>query len=203
MSRQRLPDWWLFLQKFLRQGTRVGSVTPSSPWFARRLLEGIDLKQARCVVELGAGTGAVTRELLRRASASCRCLIVERDADFCVRLREHFPRAEIVEADACDLDALLRSRGVERVDHVVSGLALPWFTPAARHKVLDASRRCLTLSGSFRQLTYIPWVHAPMYRRYFERADFRWVFWNVPPGGFYECCRPRPEGPRDEGPSFP
>src|SRR5580765_8543416 len=135
--RSRLSDVWLFFSKFCRQGTRVGSVVPSSGRFARRMLHGIDWSQARCVVELGAGTGAVTAELLRQAGADCRCLIVERDGDFCQRLREHFPHAEVVHADACDLESLLQDRQIAAVDHILCGLALPWFTPENRHKVLD------------------------------------------------------------------
>src|SRR5436190_16284789 len=84
--RSRLSDVWLFFSKFCRQGTRVGSVVPSSSQFARRMLMGIDWTQSRCVVELGAGTGAVTAEMLRQANGACRCVIIERDADFCRRL---------------------------------------------------------------------------------------------------------------------
>jgi len=155
------------------------------------MLSGIDWQQAKCVVELGAGTGAITAELLRQRGSACRCLIIERDAEFCQRLRERFPTAEIVQADACDLDLLLRERHVERVDHILCCLTLPWFSPDNRHKVLDASRRSLAPAGSFRQMTYMPWVHYATYHRYFEDVRFRWVLLNIPPGGFYLCEKPR------------
>ena len=184
---RNVPDWWLFLTKFFRQGTAVGAVAPSSPWFARRLIEEIDFASAHCVVELGAGTGPVTAEILRRAPSTCRALIIERDPDFCNRLREHFPQAEVIEADACDLETLLGERGVAVVDHVICGLALPWFAPADRHRLLDAVRRHLAPAGTFRQLTYMPWIHATMYRKYFREVSFRVVLRNLPPGGFYLC----------------
>src|SRR5262245_45218701 len=133
------PQWWLFLTKFFRQGTAVGAVTPSSPWLARKLVRDIDFTRARCVVELGAGTGPITAELLRRAG-SCRAIIVERDPDFCACLRQRFPTAEIVEADACDLAGILDERKVDTVDHILCGLALPWFARADRHRILDTSR---------------------------------------------------------------
>jgi phospholipid N-methyltransferase len=155
------------------------------------MLDGIDWPATRCVVELGAGTGAITAELLRRAPAGCRCLIVERDPDFCRLLAAHFPAAEVIEADACDLDRLLADRHVEAVDHILCDLALPWFTPRNRHRVLDASRRRLAGHGTFRQMTYMPWLHYATYHRYFAEVGFRWVFWNVPPGGYYLCRAPR------------
>src|SRR5208283_2873374 len=81
----RFPDWMLFFGKFLTQGTRIAALAPSSPWLAAATVHGIDFSRARCVVELGAGTGPITRELLRRSAGRCRVLVIERDADFCQR----------------------------------------------------------------------------------------------------------------------
>jgi phospholipid N-methyltransferase len=184
------PDWWLFLTKFFRHGTAVGSVTPSSSWLARKLLKDIDFARARCIVELGAGTGPITEELLRRAGPQCRCIIVELDPDFCARLRARFPRAEVVEADACKLQELLEEKKIPQVDHVLCGLALPWFAKPDRDRILDTVRRHLAPNGSFRQLSYMPWLHTREYRRYFDDVHFRLVFCNIPPGGFYVCQRP-------------
>src|SRR5262249_34321890 len=153
---KRPPDWLLFFKKFLRHGRAIASFVPSSVWLARALVEGIDFSRCRCVVELGAGTGPITAELLRHAPPGCRCLIVERDPDFCARLRERFPQAEIVQADAVALEELLAARGIERIDHVLCGLPLPSFTEAARDTVLDVVQRHLAPEGTFRQLTHMP-----------------------------------------------
>jgi phospholipid N-methyltransferase len=178
------------LTKFFRHGTVVGAVTPSSRWLARAMLRDIDLTSAGCIVELGAGTGAITAELFHRPIRCGRLILVERDADFCRRLEQRFPQAEVVQADARELETILHPRGVERVDHILCGLALPWFSPANRHRILDASRRLLTRTGSFRQLTYMPWIHTHVYRRYFEQVRFRFVCRNLPPGGCYVCRHP-------------
>ena len=194
-NKRQGPDWWLFLSKFFRHGTTVGAVAPSSRWLARKLVGDIDFARAEHVVELGAGTGAITAELLGRAGDRCRCVIVERDPDFCDCLRRRFPGAEVVEGDARELETLLAERGITRVDHVLCGLALPWFAREDRHRILDTARRRLTPEGSFRQLSYMPWLHTREYRRYFEKVRFRLVFRNLPPGGFYVCTSPRAEGP--------
>ena len=39
-SDSRQPDWWLFFRKFCTQGTRVGSVVPSSAAFAPIIRKG-------------------------------------------------------------------------------------------------------------------------------------------------------------------
>jgi phospholipid N-methyltransferase len=97
----------------------------------------------------------------------------------------------VIQGDACDLELFLTQRGVRTVDHIVCGLPLPWLTPRDRERLLDASRKCLALEGSFRQLTYMPWAHGRVYRRYFHDIHTRLVLCNLPPAGVYVCRKPR------------
>ena len=113
-------DWWLFFRKFLKYGTSIASVAPSSRHMVRSILSGIDFEAAKCIVELGAGTGPITDELIRRVRPQTKLIIVELDPDFCTRLRARFPGADIVEGNAASLDTLLAARGITQVDHVVS-----------------------------------------------------------------------------------
>ena len=184
---KRPPDWWLFFNKFLRHGTAIASFVPSSIWLAKALIRDIDFAKARCIVELGAGTGPVTAELLRRAGTRCHCVIIERDPDFCRRLRERFPQADIVEADALDLERVLAERGLETFDHVLCGLPLPSFPEDLRDRLLGIVGKRLASGGTFRQITNMPWVYYKLYRRYFEKVRFCLELRNLPPAGFYVC----------------
>jgi phospholipid N-methyltransferase len=189
--RKRPPDWLLFFAKFLRHGAAIASFVPSSPFLARAVVQGIDFTDCRCVVELGAGTGPITAELLRLAPAGCRSIIIERDPDFCARLRERFPGAEVVQADAADLERILTRCGVEQADHFLCGLPLPSFPRELRDRILAVVRRRLRPEGTFRQLTHMPWIYYLMYRRYFADVRFDFVFRNFPPAGYYTCRGPR------------
>jgi phospholipid N-methyltransferase len=191
-QRRRPPDWLLFFTKFLRHGKAIASFVPSSSYLARAVVGDIDFRTARCIVELGAGTGPITAALLKVAPPTCRTLIIERDPDFCQRLRERFPGADIAQADAADLDRLLAERGLERVDHFLCGLPLPSFPAPLRDSILDVVGRRLSPEGTFRQLTHMPWVYYPLYRRYFGDVRFRLVMRNLPPAGFYTCRQTRP-----------
>jgi phospholipid N-methyltransferase len=186
------PDWWLLLTKFLKQGRTIASFAPSSRFMARSVANGIDFDSARCIVELGAGTGPITAELVRRARPHTRLLVIELDPDLCGRLRARFPQVDVVQGDACHLDRLLAERGIPQVDHICSGLPLPSFPPPLRDAVLSTASRVLAPDGSFRQLTVMPWVYYKMYRGYFEDVRFRFVVRNLPPGGVYVCRGYRP-----------
>jgi phospholipid N-methyltransferase len=199
-SRKKTPDWLLFMSKFFRQGVAISSLVPSSAFLARGLIRDVDWARCECVVELGAGTGPVTAEILAMAPPTCRVVIVERDADFCARLSERFPNAEIVQADAVDLERLLDERGVGKVDHFLCGLPLPSFPREAKERVLGAVYRRLKPGGTFRALTHMPYVYYRMYCRYFDQVRFSFVFRNLPPAGFYTCKAPKPLGPEPPGP---
>ena len=181
------PDWWLMLRKFVRHGTTIASFTPSSRFLARMICKGIDFENAKCIVELGAGTGPVTSELFRRAKPGTRLVIVELDPDFCKRLRAKFPDADIVEGDAGRMDELLKERGIESVDHVISGLPLPSFPAHLRDSILASAARTLGPDGTFRQLTNMPYVYWKLYKKYFREVRFKLVPLNLPPAGVYVC----------------
>ena len=183
----RGPDWWLMLRKFVAHGTSIASFSPSSRFLARSMVRGIDWVKSKCVVELGAGTGPITRELVRAASPSTKLVIVERDPDFCRVLRGKFPNQDIVEGDACRLDEILASRGIKNADHVISGLPLPSFPAMVRDSIIRMSAKVLGPDGEFRQITNMPWVYFNLYRSYFRDVSFKLVPLNLPPGGVYFC----------------
>jgi phospholipid N-methyltransferase len=180
-------DRWLMVRKFLKHGTTIASFSPSSRFLSRAVIHGIDFDAAKVVVELGAGTGPITHELMKRAKPQTRCVIVEQDADFCSRLRQKFPAADIVEGDAAHIDQILADRGIHEVDHVLSGLPLPSFTAPLRNSIIASSTRWLSPAGTFRQLTNMPWIYRGLYREYFNDVAFKLVPLNLPPGGVYVC----------------
>jgi len=183
----RGPDWWLMMKAFLKKGRSIASFAPSSRFMARRVVDGIDFESARCIVELGAGTGPITAELIRRVKPHTKLLVIELDPNLCGRLKARFPQVDVVQGDACHFDKLLAERGLNQVDHICSGLPLPSFPGHLRDAILDTSARMLAAHGTFRQLTVMPLIYYRLYCRYFGDVRFRFVPLNMPPGGVYVC----------------
>ncbi|WP_165245944.1 ornithine lipid N-methyltransferase [Paludisphaera soli] len=194
-----MSDFTLFLGKFLRQGTAIASLAPSSRWLSRATVSNIDWTRPNVVVELGAGTGPITRVLAERAAGRSRILVVERDPDFARILRDRHgdhPDVEVVEGDVRDLDAMLRDRGVAQVDHIVSGLPTPSFPKESQLDLFRVVRRVLKPEGSFNQITEMPLVYRGLYRRFFEEVRFVFEPRNFPPAGVYLCRRIKPAADR-------
>ena len=140
----------LFLGKFLRHGTAIASLAPSSPWLSRATVRNIDWEHANVLIELGAGTGPITHELVQRVRPECRLLVLERDPDFVQVLRRRFeprPNLEIIEGDVRDLPGMLRDRGIERADSIISGLPVPSFPKPLQLDLFRMVARYSTLRG--------------------------------------------------------
>jgi phosphatidylethanolamine/phosphatidyl-N-methylethanolamine N-methyltransferase len=185
-----MRDFFLFLGKFFKHGTAIASLAPSSPWLSRTTVRNIPWDRARVVVELGAGTGPITRVLAEQAHPDCRVLVLERDPDFARILRERFsdrPNFEVIEGDVRDLAEILAQRGISQADYVVSGLPVPSFPKDLQRDLFRVVKRVLAPEGTFNQITEMPWVYLRFYRKFFD--DVRFVFEprNLPPAGAYFC----------------
>src|SRR4051812_539594 len=95
-----MSDLWLVLRKFASNARTVATVAPSSGALARATVRGIDWPKTKCVVELGAGTGPITAELLKAAPFGVRLIVNEYLPDFCAALRRKFPGLDVAEGDA-------------------------------------------------------------------------------------------------------
>lgn len=186
------PDKLLFLRKFIKHGKRVASFAPSSRALARAMCARVDAHRPQVIVELGAGTGAVTREVARRMHADSRLIAIEIDPTFADHLRHAVPKAEVVVADVKDLPDVLASVGVTRFDLLLSGLPTPSLPKRLNAIVLDTIARS-SPDAVFSQLTIMPWVYKPTYVRLFEDVAFNLVVKNAPPGGVYHCQGLKPD----------
>src|ERR671939_135766 len=95
-----------FLWGFIRHPKAVGSVVPSSRYLASAVARAVP-REARCVAELGPGTGPITRALLARLGPEAALLALEIDPGFCTVLRRALPdhRLRVIEAPAQQLGA--------------------------------------------------------------------------------------------------
>jgi len=190
----RMEENFLFLRKFFRHGTRIASVWPSSAAMSRATIRQINWHHVRVVVEMGAGTGPITEQIIRRIQPHTTFIAIERDRDFAEVLRRRFTghkNVEIVQADVRDLESVLKARGITHVDAFVSGLPTPTLPPHVRNRMLATVRRYLIDGGVFSNITEFPFWYWNYYRKIFKDVSFDLVMRNMPPGGVYHCraCR--------------
>jgi len=148
----RIGENFLFLSKFFRHGTRIASVWPSSKAMSLATIREIAWDRVKVVVELGAGTGPITDQIVRKLQSHTRLIVIERDADFAKILQRrfsHHKNVEIVQADVRDLDGVLKERSIRHVDAFVSGLPTPSLPKPVRNRMLASVKRYLVDGGVF------------------------------------------------------
>jgi phospholipid N-methyltransferase len=149
------------------------------------MLDMADLSSARLVVELGAGTGVYTREILRRIPDEARLLAFEVDEELVQplsgRMADH--RLRVVEDSAENVGEYLNG---ERADVVVSGLPFTSLPAEVKSRVLRESMKVLVPGGCMLVLQYSPFVRQDL-SKLFTDVRLRISPLNVPPAFLFRC----------------
>lgn len=196
MSQPDVNERLRFFGQWLKNPKQTASLTPSSHELAEAVLAELPDDCAR-VIELGGGTGAITREILAYGIHAQALMVIELNAELHRRLQADFPDSTVLCENAMRLpDVAERSGwlGAGHADAVISGLGLLTMDRDDQRTVLGAAFSCLAPHGRFIQFTYGPMspVAAEVLRDLglsARRGAF--VLRNVPPATVWIISRSR------------
>jgi len=114
----------LFFRRWLANPLQMGSVVPSSPTLCRRIAALVTRGPDEAVLELGAGTGVVSRALLDSGVPPERLLALEIVPDMTEHLCRALPGAGVLCGDAFDLGRVVPRRWHGRIGTVICGIPL-------------------------------------------------------------------------------
>lgn len=183
-----------FFEQMARRWRTMGAIAPSGGPLARTMARKVgDLADGQVIIELGPGTGVITRALVERFPRN-PILAVEINEPFIAPLRKEFPTVKVVQGCAAELDTHLAQHGWTRDDvgAVVSAvplLALPGDLP---RRIMASATGVLRPGRPYIQLTY----SERKWRRFdfagFERLSTSRVWMNVPPAYVLQFVRSEP-----------
>ncbi|CAN0593330.1 unnamed protein product, partial [Laminaria digitata] len=113
-----------FFKGWMAGPREVGSIVPTGRVCARSMAASINPASGLPVLEIGPGTGTITRAILERGIVPQELYSVEYSEDFVERLRAEFPKVNIIHGDAFNLDTALGSHRHLVFDAVISGVPL-------------------------------------------------------------------------------
>lgn len=199
MKTQRRWTWsaiWLFFRRALAHPAKSGAVIPSSDSLGRLIAEQMSPAEHEVVVELGAGTGAVTRAILSSGVPADRLIVVENDEEMTQFLRTEYPDVTVVEADAAKIRKLLPASVDGSVGAVVCGIPVS-LLPLDRQRELASAMLSLMPPGH-RFLVYTYRLRSPLSAREIglvgTRLGFTWR--NLPPASVWAYSADGPNGSR-------
>jgi phosphatidylethanolamine/phosphatidyl-N-methylethanolamine N-methyltransferase len=179
-----------FLSRWLRAPLKTGAVRPSGRDLTRLIAHAVaDTAPDDWIVELGGGTGAVTRALLEAGISPQRLVVLERDPALSAWLRRDFPGTTIIAGDAEHLRRHIARREIGGVRRIVSSLPLLSLPRAQRKAILAEAFQVLGSEGSLIQYSYGP--SCPVSRALraelgIEARSLGFAWRNLPPARVWE-----------------
>jgi phosphatidylethanolamine/phosphatidyl-N-methylethanolamine N-methyltransferase len=183
-SSSTMTDALILLRNWLRSPRKVATAVPSSPFLAKAMAATIADPDAGFFLELGGGTGSITRAALDAGVPREKLLVVEANEEMARVLKRRFPGIHVLEQDARLLDRTLSDLGVQRLAGVLSSLPMLNMDGATQLAILQAFAPLLAPAGHLAQYTYgwrCPLDETVLQTLQWERKRQAFVLANIPP----------------------
>ncbi|MBE2284248.1 MAG: methyltransferase domain-containing protein [Prosthecobacter sp.] len=182
-----------FIRELRHNWKTIGAVAPSSPALAERMMEASGVWQARRILELGPGTGALTEAIAGTMPHEADYLGIELNPTFVEKLRPRFPRMRFECAGAQEYDFAQALSDDGKFDTIISGLPWTAFPRCLQEAILGNVLPHLASGGSFVTFAYWGFHQLPAGQRFRELLHelthgvetTRVVWANLPPAFVY------------------
>jgi phospholipid N-methyltransferase len=178
-----------FLQAFLKNPAKVGAITPSSPELAQKMIEGIEPSADNIVLELGVGTGAITKFLQDAVPDEKSYLGIELDRSLVKTLKKNYPDLQIVCGNAIGTHQIHQKSHLGKVGYVICCLPFVSLPNEVGEKILLEIDKFMQQGCTFRTFQYAHGYYFPsaiklrefMRSRYGKAKRSQLIVKNVPP----------------------
>ena len=180
-----------FLYQFITNPKTVGSVFPSSRFLSNKMIERIDFKKARYIVEYGPGTGVFTEKLIKNRNPKTVILLIENNKKFYSLLKEKYKEKNnvfIIYGSAENIEQYLRDCNIPYVDYIVSGLPFSSLPKEVSSNILFGTLKVLKADGEFITFQYTK-LKKEFIKRFFPIIDTKREYRNFPPAYIFYCTK--------------
>jgi len=184
ISHDEVKNTSLFLRRWLANPLQMGSIIPSAPALCRAIARQVRRGEEEFVLELGAGTGVISRALLDSGVPPERLLVVEIVPDMAEHLRRTLPHVNVIQGDAFDLARALPAGLHGRIGTAICGIPLV-LLPLEAQKRFVAAVESVAPGKGFLLYTYC--ITSPLPHRKLALTARReaWTPLNLPPASVW------------------
>jgi phosphatidylethanolamine/phosphatidyl-N-methylethanolamine N-methyltransferase len=174
----------MFFRRWIANPLQMGSVVPSSAALCGRIVRQIRRAPDEAVLELGAGTGVISRALLRSGVPAEHLIVVEIVPEMAAHLRHALPGALVIEGDARSLPELVPAEFLGRIGTVVCGIPLVLLPVREQRRFIDAIEAVAPGRG-FLHFSYCVTSPLPARRHRLAARREAWTPLNFPPASVW------------------
>ena len=178
---EKFDDEIRFIKGMISTPRTVGAIMPTSARMAARMASAIDIDSGLPVLELGPGTGVITRAILDRGVRPEKLVSVEYSGEFVRHLRDKFPGVNFVNGDAFSLAEALQDFRGQKFDCVISGLPLLNFPMHRRVTLIEDLLKLVPVGRPVVQFSYGPVSPVVARPDSYTIKHFDFVMRNIPP----------------------
>ena len=181
----------VFLKKYFSSDDKrkqVWAVCPSSPYLARDMVVETEFEKSQVIVELWAGTWVFTKRIFDFSTWKEKDIfIIEIEELFYEKLLENFPENHdsLYHIDARKLPLILREKGIEKIDLVISSLPFLSLPPEIFPSIMEGLSSFFHEETIYKQFSYLP--KDSLYKQYFQKIRKQFCMRNVPPATVFTC----------------
>ena len=177
-----------FLKSWIENPLKTGAVSPSGPALAARMASYLDVVPGARYVELGPGTGVVTKAIFDRGVSHKNLTALEYSSEFCKLLNSRYPGLDVLQGDAYALKGELEAHfgvapdGLKAgLDGIVSSLPLLTRSEPARLALLEEAMTLLKPGAPFIQFSYGIFPPVRPACGTISVTPSEWIWKNLPP----------------------
>ncbi len=170
-----------FARSLVSKPKTVGAIAPTSARTAAKMASLIRPNSGLPVLELGPGTGVITKAILDRGVDAKNIYSVEYSASFIPGLRRRYPGINFIHGDAFKITEIANKLGIEKFDCVISALPLLNFPVSQRIRLVVAALKIVDQGRPMIQFSYGPNSPAPERSKNFEVGHLGTILRNIPP----------------------
>ncbi|WP_436099136.1 phospholipid N-methyltransferase PmtA [Pararhizobium sp. LjRoot238] len=159
----------------------VGSIVPTSGITARRMASVVNPHSGLPVLELGPGTGVITKAILQNGVQPQSLVSVEFSTDFYQHLVKTYPGVDFINGDAFDLEKTLGARKDQQFDSVVSAVPLLNFPMHMRVSLIEDLLSRIPVGRPVVQISYGPLSPVVAMPDRYQISHYDFVVRNIPP----------------------
>ncbi len=185
----RLLEDLKFVRGWLKSPSAVGAIKPTGKVAAGHMAGILPVNSKLPILELGAGTGVITSEIIKLGFPPDQIVSLEFCGEFLDYLSEKFPEVIFVHGDAFDLDTALKNIPFKKYAGVIGAIPLLNVSVERRIKLIDDALMRVEGNGPFVQICYGPKppVKAIPGKFSVEKSDF--ILRNLPPASIWTYRR--------------
>jgi phosphatidylethanolamine/phosphatidyl-N-methylethanolamine N-methyltransferase len=184
ISHDQVKNTSLFLRRWLANPLQMGSIIPSAPALCRAIAHQVRRAEDEVVVELGAGTGVISRALLDSGVPPERLVVVEIVPDMAEHLRRALPHVNVIQGDAFNLAEALPPALHGKVGTAICGIPLV-LLPIEQQARFVAAVESVAPGKGFLLYTYCITSPLPYRRLGLTAKREAWTPLNLPPASVW------------------